>query len=1105
MTAAVVDAGDDLPLTIPALLSVRASERGEHPLLICEDEVLSYAAADQRSGDLARGLLCAGAGKGTHVGLLFPNNAQFLVATLAAGRIGAVVIPLSTLSTARELEIILRDADVEILIAAAGHRGRDYVALLEEAVEGLDLSAGGAIGSRALPVLRRVVLDHPGPAAVAELVEEGLEAAPSALVSAEALVGPGDRLAIVHTSGSTSEPKGVIHQHGPLIRHQDNLNALRRYSSEEVLFSNSPFFWIGGFAYSLLGTLVAGATLVCSNTSDPAEALDLLERTRPTMGNGFAQTVAHLAAHPTFPDRDLSSMRRGNLWPIMPAEVRAADPDLRHNMLGMTETGSVCLASDDESDQPESRRGSFGRPVPGFEARVVDPETGAECAVGAVGELWLRGPFLMEGYYGRERHETFDPDGWFHTGDLFHVDEDGFFYFTGRRGDMIKTSGANVSPREVEAAIAEAVGLAAHVVGLEDAERGQVVVAALRVPEGEEGPDPDELRNALRDRLSAYKVPRRFVLLAEDEVPMLSSGKLDAEGLKDLLVGGSGPSLAPLYRDDERLTPLIGPGAPFEVEDVEVEGVPLRDFVRAPRTILDCFEMGRAHAELVNLVYVDERWTFARVHDHSLRLARELRESFGVGPGDRVAIAMRNLPEFVISFWGAALNGAIVVPLNAWWTGPELRYAIDDAGAKVVFVDPERLERICEPGHPPGVGIVSVRGPGGDVVMADLLEASPLGAHQVARLGRDDPVTILYTSGTTGRPKGALGTNRGAIANLWNMAFLNSREALISGRAPLQPRQTASLAAGPLFHIGGIAGIVGGQMGGSKMVLMHKWDVGEALRLAQEEAVTSLGGVPAMARELFEHPEIGELDLEIRGVPLGGSAVAPDLPRRALEIFGDSVQIFNGYGLTETTSAVVMNVGAEFTARPDSVGRPNLTADVKVVDPDATELEPGQVGEICVRSPQVVKGYWNDEAATSESFVDGWFHSGDLGYLDEDGYLYVVDRLKDVVIRGGENVYCAEVEAVLHEHPAVAEVAIVGIEDRALGERVCAVVVLRTGREVDLSGLRTFASERLAAFKCPEALHILQGQLPMTATSKVAKSELRALLGQPDADIERLH
>ncbi len=517
MTAAVVDAGDDLPLTLPSLLHDRASARDDHAWLICDDDVLTYTEAEARSARLAKGLLASGAGPGTRIGLLHPNSSAFVVRALAAMRIGAIAMPISTFSTSGELHTLLLHADVEVLFATTTFRGRDYRVVVHEAQsEGL------------LPALRRVWFDD------TEVVAAGNAISDDDLAATEARVTAADRMVVVHTSGSTSEPKGVIHQHGPLIRHLDNLVELRQYTEADVLFANSPFFWIGGFAYTLLGTLVAGATLVCSNASDTSATLDLLERVRPTMTNGFAAAVAHLAHDPTFASRDLSSIRRGNLWPIMPAAVRATDPELRHNMLGMTEAGSVCLASADESDQPEHRRGSFGKPVPGFEAKVVDPDTGDQCDPRTIGELWLRGPFLMEGYLGRERVDTFTPDGWYRTGDLFSIDEGGFFYFAGRSGDMIKTAGANVSPREVEAAIADATGLVAHVVGLDDAERGQVVAAALRVPRGQSAPDVDELRGTLRAKLSAYKVPQRWLVLTDDAVPMLSSGKLDARSLKEL-------------------------------------------------------------------------------------------------------------------------------------------------------------------------------------------------------------------------------------------------------------------------------------------------------------------------------------------------------------------------------------------------------------------------------------------------------------------------------------------------------------------------------------------------------------------------------------------
>ncbi|GAA3209777.1 long-chain fatty acid--CoA ligase [Actinocorallia longicatena] len=532
VTSAVVDAGDGLPLTVPALLAARAAERGGHTLLVCDDEVLTYAEAERRSAELAKALLAAGAGKGTHVGLLHPNGAAFVVAWLAAARIGAVTFPFSTFSTAAELRGLLRGADIEILLGARSHRSHDHLAKLREAVP--------EFGATAVPALRRVALDGPDVPAdlsLAALTAGGAGIGDALLAGVEAAVRPADRMVVVHTSGSTSSPKGVVHLHGPLIRHMANLNAIRRIDEHEVCFSNSPFFWIGGFAFVLLGTVLAGGTLVCSNAPDAAGVLDVLERTRPTLVNGFAASVAHLPADPSFARRDLTSIRRGNLWPILPGGVRPADPELRHNMLGMTETGSVCLLSADEDDQPEHRRGSFGRPAPGFEARVVDPVRLADCAPGETGELWLRGPFLMEGYYGRERAEAFDADSWFHTGDLFTTDADGLFYFHGRGGEMIKTGGANVSPREVEAAILAASGLTAHVVGVDDETRGQIVAAAVRVPAGHAPVDPDALRAGLRSRLSAYKVPRRLLLLRDDEVPTMSSGKLDLPALKARLAG----------------------------------------------------------------------------------------------------------------------------------------------------------------------------------------------------------------------------------------------------------------------------------------------------------------------------------------------------------------------------------------------------------------------------------------------------------------------------------------------------------------------------------------------------------------------------------------
>ena len=361
---------------------------------------------------------------------------------------------------------------------------------------------------------------------------------PALLAAMEDDVYGCDPLAIIYTSGSTSTPKGVVHTHAALLGHQQNLNQIRGLTAADKLFCNSPFFWIGGFAFGLLATLVAGSTLVCSNATDAGATLDLLEAEKPTMTNGFAAGIAHLADHPSYAERDLSSMRRGNLYPIMAPDTRPADPELRHNMLGMTEAGSVVLIGDDESDQPEARRGSFGKPAPGFQTMLINPDTKESVAVGEVGELCIRGPYVMQGYYKRGREECFDADGWFHSGDLVRTDADGFVYFVGRLGAMIKTAGANVSAAEVEKAITKVTGGApAYVVGIPDTKRGQLVAAVVVRPDGAAALDDAALSERLKTELSAYKIPKRFISLPSADVPLLSSGKVDTRQLRKLFDG----------------------------------------------------------------------------------------------------------------------------------------------------------------------------------------------------------------------------------------------------------------------------------------------------------------------------------------------------------------------------------------------------------------------------------------------------------------------------------------------------------------------------------------------------------------------------------------
>lgn len=509
--------------TIAAVLRHQAQSRGHHRLLVCDGDQISYDEANRRSAQLARGLIALGAGKGTHVGLLYPNGGDFVVGMLAAARIGAVVIPFSTFVTTRELCEQLVDSDAQILLSAASFRSHDYLQRLTELL-GTKFDRRDRLFSTVAPQLRHVVT----PRSMERLRTLAGTVDTALLCALEDDVDGSDVLAIVYTSGSETAPKGVVHTHAALLRHQQNLNTIRGLTAEDRLFCNSPFFWVGGFAFGLLATLIAGATLVCSNVTDAGAMLDLLEDEKPTMVNGFAVAVAHLGDHPSFAERDLSSIRRGNLYSIMAPDVRPADPELRHNMLGMTEAGSVLLISDDESDQPESRRGSYGRPAPGFETKIIEFDDGE-----GPGELFIRGPFVMQRYYQRGREECFDADGWFHTGDLVRTDDDGFMYFLGRRSTMIKTAGANVSAAEVERAFAS-LGTTAHVLGIPDPQRGQLVAAVVVLRDGADTLDVAALRAGLQSQLSAYKIPKRFAALPRSQLPVLPSGKVDTRRLKKL-------------------------------------------------------------------------------------------------------------------------------------------------------------------------------------------------------------------------------------------------------------------------------------------------------------------------------------------------------------------------------------------------------------------------------------------------------------------------------------------------------------------------------------------------------------------------------------------
>ncbi|MEW5688462.1 MAG: class I adenylate-forming enzyme family protein [Pseudomonadota bacterium] len=561
---------------------------------------------------------------------------------------------------------------------------------------------------------------------------------------------------------------------------------------------------------------------------------------------------------------------------------------------------------------------------------------------------------------------------------------------------------------------------------------------------------------------------------------------------------------------------LTGPGSPFEIEEKVIRGVPTRTWKNAPPTLRDVFVNGMRFKDREFLVYENDRATFDSFGRATIALAHRLIAD-GVRKGDRVAVIMRNLPEWPVAFWAGQLVGAIVTPLNAWWTGAELEYGLADSGTKVAFVDDERLERIAEflDKLPSLEKVYVTRHAAGDLpARTERLEdvigvvnswgGLPERAMPDVPLEPEDDATILYTSGTTGKPKGALGTHRNMTSNVAAGGISAARNFLRAGEplpeldATKLPQRVALLVV-PMFHATGLSSTMGPTLNsGGKLVLMRRWDAEPAMKLIQDEKVSSTGGVPTIAWQLIEHPARAKYDLSsLLSVAYGGAPSAPELVRKIAETFPGS-QPGNGWGMTETTATFTSHLGKDYENRPDSAGPAAPVGEMHVRDPadGKTILPVGSVGELWVKGPQVVKLYWNKPEATAETFQDGWLRTGDLARIDEEGFLFIIDRAKDMLIRGGENIYCVEVENVLYDHPDVMDAAIVGIPHKTLGEEPGAVVHLKPGGTATEAELRAFVRERLAAFKVPVKVAFWPETLPRNANGKILKTELKKVFAE---------
>ncbi|MEE8245180.1 MAG: class I adenylate-forming enzyme family protein [Pseudomonadales bacterium] len=549
---------------------------------------------------------------------------------------------------------------------------------------------------------------------------------------------------------------------------------------------------------------------------------------------------------------------------------------------------------------------------------------------------------------------------------------------------------------------------------------------------------------------------------------------------------------------------LTAPGAPFEVTDVEVRGVTLKTYATAPPSLRELWLSSNQFAERDYLVYEDERWTYAEAHRDVASVASWLYAQ-GVRPGDHVAIAMRNYPEWLVTYWASVSIGAVVVGMNAWWVGAEMAFALADCRPKVLVCDQQRLEQVLTLGSEiDEMTVVAVRtseAPDGVVPWSNVIAHG--GELPAVTIDPDSDACIFYTSGTTGQPKGAQLTHRGCVANVMSLGFwaaVLKELAQRTGQTAEDPAATtpAALVTTPLFHVTANNCVAhGSTLAGGKLVHMYKWDAGTALRLIEQEKITALTGVPVMARELISHPDFASTDTSsLISVGGGGAQLQPDLVSKIDESVA-TARPNTGYGMTETCGVITALSADFFVDKPDSCGPALPVYEVKCVDADNNTVPQGEVGELLVKGAQVIRGYLNREEATAETITDGWLRTGDVARIDEHGFIYIVDRVKDMVLRGGENVYCAEVENAIFDHPAVAETIVFGVPDQRLGEEVGAAVYLATNTSAD--DIRAHCSAQIAKHKIPRYIWFVSEPLPKNANGKFMKRELKESLDVANA------
>ena len=542
---------------------------------------------------------------------------------------------------------------------------------------------------------------------------------------------------------------------------------------------------------------------------------------------------------------------------------------------------------------------------------------------------------------------------------------------------------------------------------------------------------------------------------------------------------------------------LTGPGAPFEVVTEPVRGVPMKTFKNRERSIREKIANVGLRGDVDCLVQGDRRISYREFTRGVWGAGAALRDDFGFRKGDRLAVLAYNSPDWLVTLFGATSLGGIGVGINGWWKSEEIHYGLTDSGSRYLVVDDRlyprvaeirddlpNLERIFYIGEAPPPGTVPIR----ELLVArDDAPTEPI--------AEDDPFVILYTSGTTGKPKGCITTHRGTIAQVQGIIFSGVVGAMLGGAQPIATggaSQVSNLLTSPLFHVGGLhSSVCTSLTAGAKLVFtVGKFDPEQAMQLIEREKITNWGAIPTMLHRVVHSDRIPKYDLSsLRAVSFGGAPTPPETIEKAREVLSIEPSFTNAYGLTETHGVATVNGGKDLLQKMTSIGRPLPILDMKIFDENRQPVPDGKLGEIAIFGPTITPGYWNIDAP--DNLENGWLYTGDLGYRDDDGFFFIVDRATDMILRGGENVYCAEIENVLAEHPEIDEAAIIGVPDLEFGERVKAIVRRIEGSTIDENEVRRHAGAHLANFKVPEFVEFTDKPLPRNPAGKILKNVLR--------------